>query len=247
MSAACPAPLAIQLWSVQDEVRKDFPGSLQKLARLGFAAVEYAGWQEHPVAKHLHWLRESGLRCAGMHVGREQLRKDWLRVLGEAQEIGSPMVICPWWSPEDLQTEASCRAAGEELGAWAQGFRQKGVRFAFHNHGHEIAMVSGKRVLDWFLQAGGADLEIQLDVYWAQVGGVDPVTYMKQLGSRLGSLHLKDQKELGGGPVDLAAVVRAGWEVKDLVAWVVEQEEFSGTVWDGIAASAGYAKKLLSV
>lgn len=247
MSATCPAPLAIQLWSVRDEVKKDFPGSLQKLARMGFAAVEYAGWEEHPVAKHLHWLQESGLRCTGMHVGREQLRTDWLRVLGEAQEIGSPMVICPWWPPEELQTEAACRAVGEELGTWAQGFRQKGVRFAFHNHGHEIAKVSGKRILDWFLMAGGADLEIQLDVYWAQVGGVDPVEYMRQLGPRLGSLHLKDEKELGGGPVDLPAVVRAGRVMEHLVAWVVEQEEFSGTVWDGIAASAGYAKKLLSI
>jgi sugar phosphate isomerase/epimerase len=109
-----------------------------------------------------------------------------------------------------------------------------------------MARVAGKRALDWFLEAGGPDLEIQLDVYWAQVAGVDPVAYMQQLGSRLGSLHLKDKKELGGGPVNLGAVIRAGRIAKNLVAWVVEQEEFSGTVWDGIAASARYAQKLLS-
>jgi len=239
-------PLALQLWSVRDEAKADFPGTLKRLAGLGFAAVEYAGWNDHPVSRHLAWLKETGLRCAGLHVGRERLRQDSARVLGEALEIGAPMVICPWWPPEELKTEQACALAGEELGRWAQSFREKGVRFGFHNHGHEVAEVAGKRILNRFLEVAGPDLEIQLDVYWAKVGGVDPVGYLRELGSRIGSLHLKDQKELGGGPVDLAAVVRAGRGLNHLVAWVVEQEEFSGTVWDGIAASARYAKNLLS-
>lgn len=239
-------PLALQLWSVREEAAADFPGTLKRLAGLGFAAVEYAGWNDHPVSRHLAWLQESGLSCAGLHVGRDLLRSHSARVLDEALEIGAPIVICPWWPPEELKTEKDCGRAGEELGSWAQSFRERGVRFAFHNHGHEVAEVAGKKILDWFLMAGGADLEIQLDVYWAQVGGVNPVDYIRQLGPRLGSIHLKDQKELGGGPVDLPAVVRAGRATEHLVAWVVEQEEFSGTLWDGIAASAGYAKKLLS-
>jgi sugar phosphate isomerase/epimerase len=49
--AAQPAPhIGVQLWSVKDDLKQDFEGTLAKLAAMGFQGVEFAeGTQGKPI------------------------------------------------------------------------------------------------------------------------------------------------------------------------------------------------------
>jgi hypothetical protein len=61
-------PIAIQLYTVREPARADFPGTLRRLAEGGARAVEFAGYGGMPVPELRSLLDELGMRVAGSHV-----------------------------------------------------------------------------------------------------------------------------------------------------------------------------------
>jgi sugar phosphate isomerase/epimerase len=95
------------------------------------------------------------------------------------------------------------------------------------------------------------DVDIELDVYWAAVGGRDPVSEIQATAGRVRLLHLKDRAEgpdlsdapPGHGTLDMAAIVKAGREAA--VEWyIVEQDEPQDPLVD-IAAGLRYLETLV--
>ena len=75
--------------------------------------------------------------------------------------------------------------------------------------------------------AAPRDLGCQADVYWVQVGGKDPAEFIREQGRRIRTVHLKDQAEIGGGPVDFSKVFDA-LDGIGAVEWnIVEVEEYN--------------------
>ena len=84
------------------------------------------------------------------------------------------------------------------------------------------------------MEAADPDLVVsEFDVYWAQYGGVDPVAYIRTLGSRCRILHMKDMAadadrsfaEVGEGILDFDAIVAAGQEVG--AEWYIVEQDLS--------------------
>ena len=69
--AATSPLLGVQLWSVKDEVKQDFEGTLDKLAKLGFQGVEFAGefgkYKADPEGLKA-FLRKKGLQLSLIHI-----------------------------------------------------------------------------------------------------------------------------------------------------------------------------------
>ncbi|PIB34053.1 hypothetical protein BFP72_00710 [Reichenbachiella sp. 5M10] len=82
--------------------------------------------------------------------------------------------------------------------------KDKGLAFAFHNHGDEFGLVEGVRIYDYFLENTDPKyVYFQADIYWMDVGEVNPVDYFQKYPSRFLSWHIKDYKELGkSGKID---------------------------------------------
>ncbi len=64
-------------------------------------------------------------------------------------------------------------------------------------------------------------------MYWAHFAGYSPARFIREHGARIPLLHLKDEKELGGGPVDFSTVFDAADSVGSVEWFIVEQEEYS--------------------
>jgi sugar phosphate isomerase/epimerase len=221
-------PVALQLWSLRDLTKTDFAGTVAAVAKIGYAGVETAGFGNLDVAGVSVALKSAGLTCAGMHVGIGALRTDLNRCVSEALLLGARHVICPGWPRDHYHSGAACARLGEELGAIGATFRAHGIQFAFHNHAAELAVVDGRRVFDWMLDAAAPrDLGCQADVYWVQVGGKDPAAFIREQGRRIRTLHLKDEAELGGGPVDFTAVFAAAEGIGAVEWYVVEVEQYN--------------------
>lgn len=220
--------ISLQLWSLRDDMRRDFAGTVAAVARLGYPAVELAGYGNLDFRGATEAIKAAGLRVSGMHVGLERLRASPEQVAVEALTLGTKDITCPSAPSALMGTRDSCRRLGEELGKLGALFRAYGLRFSFHNHDRELEIVDGRHVLDWMLDAAAPqDLAGQADVYWLHKGGVDPAAYLRQLGRRVPLVHLKDDKELGGGPVDFAAVFAAIDAVGAAEWLIVEQEAYS--------------------
>ncbi len=221
-------PVALQLWSLRDRVKTDFAATVAEVAKIGYTGVETAGFGNLDAKGAAAALKDAGLQVAGMHVGIDALRRDVNACITHAHLLGAKHITCPSWPREHFISGTACQEIGRELGAIGAVLRAHGIQFAYHNHATELAVVDGRRVFDWMLDAAAPrDLGCQADVYWVQVGGKDPAQFIREQGRRIHTLHLKDQAEIGGGPVDFEAVFAAVDSIGAVEWHIVEVEEYN--------------------
>lgn len=237
-------PVALQLWSVREDTARDFAATVGAVGAMGYAGVETAGFGNTDARGAKTALDAAGLKVAGMHAGIGQLRTDLNRYVDDALLLETKHVICPGWPHTHYHSGAACSRIGEELGAIGATFRAHGIQFAFHNHASEMAVVDGRRVFDWMLDAASPrDLGCQADVYWVHVGGKDPATFIHEQGRRIRTVHLKDEKEIGTGPVNFPSVF-AALEAVGAVEWyVVEVEQYNHVPLESVRRSLDLLRK----
>ncbi len=236
---------AAQLFTVREETKKDFPGVLRELAKMGWNGVQVSGLQGYDPEEIAAVMRETGLGAAGLHIGLPRLEKEFEQVVREARLFGTQDVVCPALPP-DLRNEAGFREVRERLGALAGRFAEHGLRLSYHNHAFEFeTVVDGQSALEFLLDpAGGSMILAEIDVYWIARGGRNPVEFLSAYANRMPLVHLKDMTaderqtfaEVGEGQLDfhgiLAQCRRSG------VQWyVVEQDQCDGNPMDSLAVS----------
>src|SRR5690242_12094828 len=62
-------PIALELYSVRNELPKDFTGVIEAIGKMGYQGVEFAGyhgWDKKPDALR-KLLDDNGLKCCGTH------------------------------------------------------------------------------------------------------------------------------------------------------------------------------------
>jgi sugar phosphate isomerase/epimerase len=221
-------PVALQLWSVREEMKRDFAATVGEVARMGYAGVELAGYGNLDAAGAKAALDAAGLRVAGMHVGFPALSGDIRAVVGEAILLGARHVACSWWPPAQYVSRAACERIGELLGGYGQTFRAFGIQFGFHNHDAEFRLFDGRPAFEWILGAAEPrNLFAEVDVYWVHHAGYSPAKFIRDHGARVSLIHLKDSRELGTGPVDFGEVFAAVDSVGAAEWHIVEQEQYS--------------------
>jgi len=228
LSSMPALPVSLQLWSVRDAVRHDFAGTVQQLAAFGYDGVELAGYGNLDAAGAAQAIASAGLRCTGMHVGFAALRDDPEKVILEAQLLGSPHVICPYFPREIFKSAAVAIALALELDRIGAYLRACNLTFSYHNHEFELARFAGRLGLDLiFDHCAPANVACEADVYWLHQGGKNPAAFIREQGRRVRLLHLKDETELGSGPVDFASILAAAESIGAVETHVIEIERYN--------------------
>lgn len=221
-------PIALQLWSVREDINRDFAGTVAEVARIGYAGVEVAGFGNATAVEAKSALGSAGLRVAGLHARIEALRNDPDKVVAEARMLGTRHVIVPWWPPEAFASAAAVEKIGEELNEAGARLRASGLQLSYHNHAGEMRLFDGRTVFDLLLGASEPrNVTAEVDVYWVQVGGVSPVKFLRDHGARVKLVHVKDETELGSGPVNFPEVFQAIDEIGAAEWLIVEQEKYN--------------------
>jgi sugar phosphate isomerase/epimerase len=221
-------PIALQLWSLRERQAKDFAATVEAVAKIGYAGVELAGYGNLDAKGVKAALDQAGLKVAGMHVGIDALRANLNAVINDALLFGTRHVVCPSWPVAQFPTAAPSHKFGELLAAAGATLRAHGLQFGYHNHAGELKLVEGRTVFEWMLGAAAPrDLAAEVDVYWVQKGGQDPAKVLRAFGARSPLVHLKDEKELGLGPVDFKAVFAAIDDVAAAEWLIVEQDAYN--------------------
>lgn len=224
--------IALQLWTVRHEAAADLPGTLRSVHEAGYTAVELAGVADTPASELRRLLDDVGLRPAGEHVGLDRLRADETGIVQRLNALGCERVIVPWLAEEERRDPDGVRAIASELNALGRRLAATGLRLGYHNHALEFDPLAGTTAWDVLAEELASDIELEIDVFWAAVGGRDPVALIRELGSRVRLLHLKDRAPgpeprdapAGEGTLDMAAIVEEGRNVG--VEWyIAEQDE----------------------
>ncbi len=130
------------------------------------------------------------------------------------------------WSlePAEFATVDAIRRGAERINEAVANAAPYGIRIGYHNHFAEFRNAfDGRSAYEVLLAELDPAVVLELDVYWAQTGGVDPVALAASLGERLEYLHLEDGPAqgmddqlvpYGEGVVDVDGVVRANGSVR---------------------------------
>jgi len=229
--------IALQLYTVRRLAAIDLAGTLRSVATAGYRAVELAGLPDTPPGELTRLLTEAGLRVVASHEGIERLRDDANAVADRLAAVSCPRVIVPWMPDEDRRTADDVRRFAAELGGFAQTFGRRGIRLGYHNHAFEFAPLDGTTVWAVLLGELPPEVELELDVYWAAVGGRDPVTEIRATAERVRLLHMKDRRPgpeprdapPGSGTLPFPAIVEAA-RTAGVEWYIVEQDEPDDTI-----------------
>jgi sugar phosphate isomerase/epimerase len=221
-------PVALQLWSVRTEAGVDFARTVAQVSALGYRGVELAGYGNLDVHGAKRAILDAGLVVAGMHLTYAKLASDLNQAIEDALLLGTKDVTCAIWPSSHYISASACERIGERLAELGSSFRAAGLRFSFHNHAPELKIIAGRTVLDWMFGASAPrDLAIEADVFWLHVGGCAPERFLRAYGSRCPLIHLRDEAELGRGPVNFQEVFAAIDDVAAAEWLIVEQDQFN--------------------
>jgi sugar phosphate isomerase/epimerase len=228
-------PLAIgcQLYTLRDLTQKDFAGTVRGVARVGYRAVELAGYGNFRTAHDVHKvLQDEGMRVAASHTNIEALERNLSRVLDDAQTLGSETVVLSFLPEPRRKDLSGWRASAQVLNRIGEECLRRGVELAYHHHHFEFQKFDGQYALDLlWQQTDPRFLKAELDTFWIRYGGEDPARYIARLGPRATHLHLKDLvpgppprfAEVGSGVLDFPGILKAARDAG--VRWgIVEQD-----------------------
>lgn len=260
---------SVQLYTLASEFSADMEGSLDRLAAIGLRTVEAFDFVGRPLEIRAA-LDASGLSSP---TGHAPLLTDELWtpdgsiptpapevVFEAAATVGITTVIDPFVTPERWFTRDGVADIAERLNALVETAAGFGLQVGYHNHAQEfVESFDGKTAFEHFVALTDERVAIELDLYWALVGGQDVTGLVSLLGDRLVAAHVKDgvapahnpfapgaeefgsqsldQRHAGTGDVPLADALRAA---SDLKYAIIEYDNAPGEVFADIAASYAF-------
>jgi sugar phosphate isomerase/epimerase len=189
--------LGVQLYSVRDQMKQDFDGTLAKVAAIGYKEVEFAGYFDHSPKDVRTAIDRHGLTSPACHVPYDVLGDKWPEQIESAKIIGQDYIVCPW-IPEELRKQPDIwKSAAETFNRAGEASKKAGVQFAYHNHWFEFLPVNGKLPYDMLLKECDPNLvKMELDLCWITVAGADPLKYFNEYPGRFPLVHVKDIKKM---------------------------------------------------
>ena len=186
-------PLALQLYSLRADLPKDVPGGLADVARMGYQAVDFAGYYGYSAQDLRAMLDDLGLKCAGTHTGLDTISDDQVEKTAEFMAIlGSPFLIVPGVGAEYQGTRDGALRLAEKLSQASKTAAEYGARVGYHNHAWELQpLPGGTTALEILATNTPPEVVLQVDTGNLQEAGVDPIEFLETWTKRLGTVHLK--------------------------------------------------------
>jgi sugar phosphate isomerase/epimerase len=242
-------PIALQLYSVREQMAEDFEGTVRQVAEMGYEGVEVAALPDSVNAAEAKALfDELELAVVGMHSPLP-LGDDQEVVLETMAALGRPYLVCPWLNPETyFASKDGVEQACALLNEANEVVREAGMTLLYHNHWFEFEMFGDDLAFALMAECLDASVGLEVDTYWVRVAGLDPVTLLRDLGDRVPLLHIKD----GPGNVE-AAMTAVGAGIMDVPAileaaspeWlIVELDRCDTDIMAAVEESYAYLRRL---
>jgi sugar phosphate isomerase/epimerase len=269
LANALGLPLAIQLYSVRQQMAEDFDGALAAVNAAGYTEVEAAALPKKSAKEIRASLDKAGLSCVSAHHPFPELHARLDEIVEYDKELGVTFMIC---SSPGFRTPPPAGMSGghrvlslddwhynaEQFNAFGEKTTASGIRFGYHNHTPEFAVTEGKTPYLELLQlTDPTKVTFELDCGWAFVASADPAELMRDHPNRISMLHVKDFKpapnasseshepkvtELGQGTLDYHPVFAQAAKTQHIKHAFVEQEAFDIPWKESLKVDADYMR-----
>ena len=220
-------PIGLQLYSLREALSEDFEGTIRAVAGFGYVGGEPFGGLPCDLNDAASLFHELGLEVLGSHIPYPDAENQ-AAVLETAEAYGLKRVCVAFLPPAQFETVDDIKRTCEQLNRAGEFARGNGLELGYHNHWWEYKKLDSADTLDLMLSELDDAVFLQIDTYWAQVGGLDAADVLRQVGSRAPLIHLKDgsldkdddMTALGQGKMDVPGIVAAAesadWHIVEL-------------------------------
>lgn len=227
--------IGLNLYSIRghcaDEAGLD--ASLAKVKAAGYPAVQVSGIGPIPPQAVKRLLDKHGLTCCACHERPADLRSDFAAAVRKLKTLDCTFTALGSFGAENMRADRLPGLA-RELEDWGRRFADEGVRFGYHNHAFEFERFDGRLALEALIEKTDPRfVAAEIDTYWVQYGGGDPVDWVYRVKGRMPAIHCKDYAvtantphfaEVGHGNLDWRRILAACRETG--VEWyIVEQDD----------------------
>jgi sugar phosphate isomerase/epimerase len=192
-SSASPVRIGLQLYTVRDLLEKDFEGTLEKVAQIGYTNMEFAGYYGRTPEQVRAIMDRLELVSSSTHIGAQLMRQDAAAQIRSAKVLGQEYITIPSYS-FGRDGIAGWKAGAAEFNKWGALCREAGLKLGYHNHSAEFATVDGGPMgLDVLLrETDRALVDFEMDLYWTAFADQDPLAWFAKYPGRFTMWHAKD-------------------------------------------------------
>lgn len=204
--------IAAQLYTLRDYTKtpEDLRTTFHRVKEMGYNAVQVSaiGPMEEHIVKEA--ADKEGLTICATHIGFDRLQNDIDRVISQ-HKLWDCRFVGIGSMPDSYRSdrEGFVRFA-KEASEYGRKLAQQGLTLIYHNHNFEFrrfGKTTGMELL--FEESDPAAFQFEIDTYWVQAGGADPVEWIKKMKGRMEVVHFKDMA-LGENNQQIMAEVGEG-------------------------------------
>ncbi len=247
--------IALQMYSVRDDINKNFKETIAALSKMGFKDMEAAGYNNGKFyglepKDFKAELETVKLNAISSHAGRslpedvsktdwEEIWKWWDTCISAHKSAGMKYIVTA--SMPVPKTLADLKVYCDYYNQIGEKCKKAGLSFGYHNHAFEFQKIEGEIMYDFMLKnTDPKNVFFQMDVYWTVIGQKSPVEYFKNHPGRFTLLHIKDDKELGeSGMVGFDAIYKHA-KTAGTIYSVIEVEKYNYTPLESVQKSLNY-------
>lgn len=225
--------IGLQLYSVRQDCARDLPGTLARVAEMGYEGVEFAGYYGRSAEELRKMLDERGLKCCGTHTALNTLLGDALEpTIAFNRTLGNRYLVVPSLPKERTASKEAWLETARLFNELAEKVKPYGMQVGYHNHAIEFRPLEGEVPWDLFFSHTKPEVFMQLDTGNARHGGADPVAILKRYPGRALTLHLKAYSStnpkalLGEDELDWKTILHLCATVGGTEWFIVEQESY---------------------
>lgn len=214
--------VAAQLYTVRDHLTTpaDIASTLKTVKKIGYQAVQVSGMGPIGEAELVSILDGEGLVCCATHESSEQILADPMSIVDRLKKLNCEYTSYPYPANVKLESLDDVKSLAKKLNAAGKVLFENGKVLTYHNHSIEFRRFDGKLMLDvLYDDTDPRYLQGEIDTYWVQYGGGDPIAWCSHMKERLPLLHMKDfgtssasqpmMTEIGRGNLNWKGIISA--------------------------------------
>jgi len=215
-------PIGLQLYTVGNDLQKDFEGTMKAIAQIGYRQIEgnlNAGGKKPKEIANV--AKSLGLGWRSIHTSLPELQGGIDTIIEQAHSVGIEYIICasPWvkdptriktLDPSDPLVKAygnyapyiaalnsltldDWRWCADQFNTMGEKVAKAGMTFGYHNHNFEFKKFGDILPYDEVIARTDPNyVAFELDCGWMVSGGYNPVDYLTKYPKRYRLLHIKD-------------------------------------------------------
>ena len=186
-----------QLYSVRSltQTAEGLKNVLESVKAMGYTTCQLSGQsREIPDEVVADYLAETGVRCVVTHNSMDDFENALPQLIARHKKWNCKYAGLGAMPAQYKQSAETFKAFALRANEIAAKLKDEGIVFVYHNHAFEFNRFDGVLGMDVLFDNFGDNVQFELDSYWVQAGGANPVDWFKKVNGRMEVAHFKDMR-----------------------------------------------------